>query len=210
MGGTHLISWNCQTDTVHAADSPSIPASAEPDENTLRTVNEEIPSEGPHREQQPLQPDKLALVQLNSWDQEKTYDEDPPSCIHYSIEWRVTLNSKVVSKDTEQDLVLAPASYWQLFLQPKLGKLLRKKLPQNKCVRSDDTNVVVSVADRSQRDLTKRFDDTEIEWSIVEKQLVVWGELFRAGKKLRVDLSFNYVETGQQAARSYVRNIYYR
>jgi hypothetical protein len=61
--------------------------------------------------------------------------------------------------------------------------------------------VIISVAERSQRDLTKRFDDTEIDWSIVEKQLVAWGELFRAGKKLRVDLSFNYVETGQQSAR---------
>jgi hypothetical protein len=68
--------------------------------------------------------------------------------------------------------VLAPASYWQLFLQPKLEKLLRKKISQNKYVRSDDTNIVVSVADRSQRDLTKRFDDMEIDWSIVEKQLV--------------------------------------
>jgi hypothetical protein len=26
---------------------------------------------------------------------------------------------------------------------------------------------------------------------------VAWGELLRAGKKLRVDLSFNYLETGQ-------------
>jgi hypothetical protein len=98
--------------------------------------------------------------------------------------------------------VLAPASYWRLVLQPKLEKLLRRKTSQNKCVRSDDTNVVVSVADRSQRDLTKRFEDTDIDWSIVERQLVAWGELFRSGKKLRVDLSFNYVETGPQSTRS--------
>jgi hypothetical protein len=65
------------------------------------------------------------------------------------------VNNKVVSKDTEQDLVLVPASYWQLFLQPKLEKLLRKKLSHNMCVRSDDTKVVVSVADRSGRDLTR-------------------------------------------------------
>jgi hypothetical protein len=68
---------------------------------------------------------------------------------------KITVNNKVVSKDTEQDLVLVPASYWQLFLQPKLEKLLRKKLSHNMCVRSDDTKVVVSVAGRSGRDLTR-------------------------------------------------------
>lgn len=117
--------------------------------------------------------------------------------IHYSIEWKVTFNNKLISKDTEQNLVLAPIFYWPLFLQPKLEKLLYKKLPSNKRVRPDDTNVVVSATDRSERDLTKRFDETDIDWPVVEKQLVAWEELFRAGKKLRLDISFNYIETGQ-------------
>jgi len=34
----------------------------------------------------------------------------------------------------------------------------------------------------------------------VEKQLLVWGELFRAGKRLRLYLLFNYLETGQPSA----------
>ena len=149
-----------------------------------------------------LQPDKLQLLHIDEWDDENTYDEDPPSCIHYSIEWKVTLNGKLISKDTEQNLVLAPTFYWPRFLKPKLEKLLRKKVSSNKRVTPDDTNVVVSVTDRSERDLTKRFDETEIGWPVIEKQLVAWGELFRAGKKLRVDLSFNYLETGPQLATS--------
>ena len=61
-------------------------------------------------------------------------------------------------------------------------------------VQCDDTNVTVSVTDRTQRDLVKRFDDLGIDWPIIAKQLEEWGERFRSGKKLRVDLSFNYVD----------------
>jgi hypothetical protein len=42
---------------------------------------------------------------------ERTYDEDPPRYIHYTIEWRVTVNNRAMSKDTEQDVIVAPASY---------------------------------------------------------------------------------------------------
>lgn len=119
-----------------------------------------------------LQPNKLQLLNMDKWDDKKTYDEDPPNCIHYTIKWKVTLNSKLISKDTEQNLVLAPSFYWPRYLQPKLEKLLCKKISSNKRVTLNDTNVVVSVTDRSERDLTKRFDETEIGWPVIEKQLV--------------------------------------
>ena len=108
----------------------------------------------------------------------------------------------MVSKDTEPDVVLAPGSFWLLVLQPKLEKLLCKKVAKNRPIKSEDTNIVVPVTERSQRDLTKRFDDTDIDWAVIEKQLVKWAELFRTGKKLRLNLSFNYVETGQLSAIS--------
>jgi hypothetical protein len=72
------------------------------------------------------------LLRLADWDRERAYDEDPPYYIHYSIEWKVTVNGKAISRDTEQDLVLAPGSYWDLFLRPKLEKLLHKKLSHSK------------------------------------------------------------------------------
>lgn len=128
--------------------------------------------------------EKLRFLPRADWDSDKTYDEDAPTCLHYSIEWKVTVNGKIISKDTEPDLVLAPACYWELFLQSRLDELLRKKLPQNPSVRSDDTNVVVSVTEGSERDLTKRFDETEIEWTLMVRQLIVWGQYFQKGKKL--------------------------
>ena len=84
-------------------------------------------------------------------------------------------------------------------LRPKLNSLLARKLPQNKSFRVDDTNVIASVTDRTERDLVKRFDDLDIDWAILEKQLQTWSHLLRIGKRLRIDISFNYIETGDSA-----------
>jgi hypothetical protein len=63
-------------------------------------------------------------------------------------------------RDTEQDIVLAPAAYWQHFLQPKLENSVRKL---NRSLKSDFTSVVVSVTQRKEPDLTKRFNNTSID-----------------------------------------------
>lgn len=106
----------------------------------------------------------------------------------------MTLNKKVVRKNTEQDLVLAPQFHWRLFLEPKLKELVGKKFSQKK-VELDDTTIVVSVNHRTQDDLTLSFDQTDIDWPAVEKQLLAWGDLFRTGKKLTLNISFNFVES---------------
>jgi hypothetical protein len=57
---------------------------------------------------------------------------------------------------------------------------------------SDDTSVVVSAT--RQKGFTLRFDGTDIDWTSIEKQLLDWGDLFLAGKKPRLVISFNYIE----------------
>ncbi|KAJ5647181.1 hypothetical protein N7490_003553 [Penicillium lividum] len=137
--------------------------------------------------------DKLPLLGLDEWQAGMVYDEQPPTCIHYSIEWKVALNKRVVSDDTEPNQVLAPSAYWEKFLKSKLGRVVGQKFSPDQRVRSDDTAITVTVNDRSERKLTKRFEKTNIDWSSVEDQLLSWGDLFRAGKKIRLLITFHHL-----------------
>ncbi|KAH7231006.1 hypothetical protein BKA59DRAFT_447630 [Fusarium tricinctum] len=136
---------------------------------------------------------RLPLLQLDDWDPDDTYDESPPTCVHYSIEWKLQLRKGRLSKltnDIEQDRVLAPGAFWDTTLKDKVDKLLRQKTPLAKKYVPEETIIVVFVTDRGERDLTKRFDEFNIDWQMVEEQLCKWSPLFRAGKKLRIDISF--------------------
>jgi hypothetical protein len=72
---------------------------------------------------------------------------------------------------------LLPSKIWFWLLlrtgisssSPSLKSFYVKKLAENRDVRCDDTNVIESVTGRSERDLVKRFDDIDIDWSIIEK-----------------------------------------
>ncbi|EKV11632.1 Short chain dehydrogenase/reductase family protein [Penicillium digitatum PHI26] len=115
------------------------------------------------------------------------------NCVHYQIEWKVTLNNRAVKKDTEQGPALPPSCYWQK-IKEEAADRLRREIASDRRVRLDDTSVVVSVNDSSQRDLTKNFEGTSIDWTIVEKQLLSWAHLYRLGKQLLLQILINYVE----------------
>jgi hypothetical protein len=70
--------------------------------------------------QKNTQANKLELCRYADWDPDRTHDEDPPIYIHYSIEWKIAVNNRaIMPKDTEHDLVLEPAAYWDHFLEAK-------------------------------------------------------------------------------------------
>lgn len=127
---------------------------------------------------------QVSLSHNADWDDES---------ILYIIEWKVTINNRVVSKDTEQDLELKPRFYWQAITE-KAKKIIGRKKNSNQRVRLDDITIVVSVNDRKHRDLTKQFEYTDVDWTAIEKQLLLWRTLFHAGKELRLSITINYLE----------------
>lgn len=101
-------------------------------------------------------------------------------------------NRAIMPKITKPEVALAPTNYWESFLEPKLEDPLHKK--KNRSLQSESTTVVVSVTACSTPPITKLFD-ISIDWTTIEKQLINLGKLFRAGKKLRLNLLFNYIDT---------------
>lgn len=160
---------------------------------------EQVADEGSSQSRQ-IQPDPEVVEETVEYEG-RTSSEQPLDCIEYLIEWRVTLNRRVVVKDTEQDLVQMPSLYWPQ-IQARASKILRDKISRDRRIRPDDTTVVVSVNDRSQRDLTKRFDGTDMDWTAIEKQLLTWASLHRQGKKLRLKISVNYIEDSTPLSRT--------
>ncbi|CAG7997399.1 unnamed protein product [Penicillium salamii] len=82
-------------------------------------------------------------------------DELPASFIRYTMEWKVKVNNRSISEDTQQDLALTLSALWPLALRDKLYKAIEEKVARKRRVRSDDTSIVVSINERKQRDLKK-------------------------------------------------------
>jgi hypothetical protein len=67
----------------------------------------------------------------------------------------------------------------------------------SKSCKADATTIAISVNDRLEYNITKRFEKLEIDWLIVERQLQAWSHLLRIGKKLGINVSFNYIESSK-------------
>ena len=83
------------------------------------------------------------------------YNNQQIEYICYTIEWRLKLNRKTVGKVTETDLFVAPSDYWEEVLKADVDDMLRTKKKRHQRVRSEGTDITVSVNERSLKDLRK-------------------------------------------------------
>ncbi|CAG7944934.1 unnamed protein product [Penicillium nalgiovense] len=86
------------------------------------------------------------------------------------------------------------ATTYRQAITEKAKIIIDRKKNSIQRVRPDDTTIVVSVNDREHRDLTKQLEYTGVDWTAIEKQLLVWGMLFHARKELELSITINYVE----------------
>lgn len=142
----------------------------------------------------------LSFVQITDWNPDAAYDEQPPRCLHYRIDWRLMINKSIVSRNTIEDIVLQPTSYGPRVLLPRLEEVLKRKILPPRSVRPNETDIEIKVTQRSEDDFVAQYAKTDVDWLKVESKLLKWGELFRKGKKLRVNICFRYVETTTESA----------
>ncbi len=147
----------------------------------------------PQSQRQPAK-GTLSFVPYADWDPEQAYNDLPPSCVHYFIEWKLTVNRRIIAKQTENDLVVAPSDFWTEELSSKIADIVTST---GKSCEADATTIAISVNDRSEHDITKRFTKLNIDWLVVERQLQAWSHLLRIGKKLRINVLFNYTESNK-------------
>lgn len=79
-------------------------------------------------------------------------------------DWKLYLGKQMLSRGTEQNVVLEPISYGPLVLYARLNGILRKKVSAPRVVEAEETEVVVSVTKRSEFDFVEQYEGRNANW----------------------------------------------
>ena len=67
--------------------------------------------------------------------------------MHYIMKWKLALNKRVVAKQTEDDLVLAPSDFWNKELASKIADIVKSLV---KPCKANVIMIVISINDHSE------------------------------------------------------------
>ena len=117
--------------------------------------------------------------------------------IHYDFRWKISqrenIRAKHVCSDTDPDLVLAPSDFWNVNFPARLESLLKddNTFPGDSYTY-EETIIEISIEQRRQRSLTKRYKKLEIDWQLVDEHLEGLRDLFNKGRKITFSMEFVY------------------
>jgi hypothetical protein len=113
----------------------------------------------PQRQRRPAKK-TLSFVPYADWDPEQTYNDLPPSCVHYFIEWKLTVNRRLIAKQTENDLVVALSDFWTEEIFSKIADIVKST---GKSCEANAITIAICVNDCSKHDITKHFTKLDID-----------------------------------------------
>lgn len=141
----------------------------------------------------------LAFVPYADWRPGRSYNQQPAENIWYDVEWKLSVNNRRKTGESEPGIALSPRQFWKYVLQPKLQAVVKSaKSP----LTASDTQILLSVSDRKTSSITKRFSKLDVNWLFVAKQLQEWSRFLTDDKvkKLKVEITFYYVEDKSRTA----------
>ncbi|PTB49516.1 hypothetical protein M431DRAFT_500287 [Trichoderma harzianum CBS 226.95] len=122
----------------------------------------------------------LAFVPYADWRPGRSYNQQPAENIWYDVEWKLSVNNRRKTGESEPGIALSPRQFWKYVLQPKLQAVVKSaKSP----LTASDTQILLSVSDRKTSSITKRFSKLDINWLFVAKQLQEWSRFLTDDKR---------------------------
>ena len=140
-----------------------------------------------------------------AWDEARDYGDGPCQYIRYNLMCKAAVNKKRVRTDTKEDMVLSPVAYGEICWQGRMRTVEKKRSHEDRLLELKNIVVKVVVAERGVDDYINEFDVAQEAWSAAAKQLAKWWARYR-GKRLKLEVSFNYVETSEIMSEQQARN----
>ncbi|KAL7917023.1 hypothetical protein ACQKWADRAFT_307802 [Trichoderma austrokoningii] len=129
-----------------------------------------------------------ALVSSTAWNIDTSDEEEPTN--PYNAEWKLSINNRRRAGQSELGIEESPRKFWRRVLEPKLVKERAKK----PCL-ANETKIVLSTTHRRTPPITMSFEELDVDWSFVKKQIQEWNKLPNTSKGrnvITVTITFYY------------------
>ena len=188
------------TEDLHVSDASTAPTHAAPGFEDTPRGNPAAPSTAEASTMPKIADvhEVQDFVDPAAWDEARDYGDGPCQYIRYNLMCKAIVNKKRAATDTKEDMVLSPVVYGEKYWRQKSSH-------EGKPLAMEKIVVKIVVAERGIDDYVKEFNVAQEAWSAAAKQLAKWWARY-GGKRLKLEVSFYYVETGEGVSDQQGRN----